>query len=281
MLVFVRYLFALFHRYVLKLTHRLTASLQASLLSLVISGAVAMPAENLNHRIKLEGHGSPTVILESGLGDTLDVWSGVQPLIAARCARTLAYNRAGYLGSDPSGEPRDSETIVAELRAELQRQKINPPYVLVGHSLGGLYMQYFARNYPQEVVGLVLVDSTHWQEHLDMGKEANTPYTARTAVTLFMPWIMRREINDSVAAGQQVHASPRAGEIPTIVLSSTRGPTGETPAARARAARLQDEIAADFPGARHVRVEDSGHYIQRDHPEAVIQAARTLAGCKP
>jgi pimeloyl-ACP methyl ester carboxylesterase len=84
-----------------------------------------------------------------------------------------------------------------------------------------------------------------------------------------------------VAAGEQVHASPLAVSTPTIVLSSTRGPVGETPPARALAARLQDEIAADFPEADHVRVNDSGHYIQKDKPEVVVEAARKLAGCKP
>jgi pimeloyl-ACP methyl ester carboxylesterase len=255
--------------------------LQAWLLSLFVSGAFAIPADSLHHRVKLEGKGTRTVILESGLGDTLDVWNTVQPLNAAGCARTLAYNRAGYLGSDNSNAPRDSATIVSELRAELKRQNIKPPYVLVGHSLGGLYMQYFARNFPQEVAGLVLVDSTHWEQSLQMGNPANTPYNSRTAVTLFMPWIMRREISDSTAAGAQVHASPTPFGVRTIVLSSTRGPTGETPSARALAARLQDEIAADFPDADHVRVNDSGHYIQRDHPEVVVEAARKLAGCKP
>jgi pimeloyl-ACP methyl ester carboxylesterase len=255
--------------------------LQASLLPLVVTGVFATPADTLHHRVKLEGKGNRTVILESGLGDTLEVWKTVQPLIAAGCARTLAYNRAGYIGSDNSNAPRDSATIVGELRAELKRQNIKPPYVLVGHSLGGLYMQYFARNYPQEVAGLVLVDSTHWEQRLDMGNQANTPYNSRTAVTLFMPWIMRREITDSADAGKQVHDSPTAASIPTIVLSSTRGPTGETPSARALAARLQDEIAADFPAANHVRVNDSGHYIQRDQPEIVVEAARKLAGCKP
>lgn len=257
------------------------ARLQALLLSFFVAVALAVPAESLHHRVRLEGRGTPTVILESGLGDTLDVWNAVQPLIASSCARTLAYNRAGYLGSDPSNLPRDAVTIVAELRGELQRQHIRPPYILVGHSLGGLYMQYFARNYPQEVAGLVLVDSTNWEQHLDPGTQANTPYNSRTAVTLFMPWIVRREIRDSIAAGEQVHASPHIDGIPTIVLSSTRGPAGETPAARALAARLQDEIAADFPGASRIRVSDSGHYIQRDHPEAVAEAVRRLARCRP
>jgi pimeloyl-ACP methyl ester carboxylesterase len=255
--------------------------LQAAVLSLFATGDFAIPAESLHHRVKLEGRGARTVILESGLGDTLDVWKSVQPLIAAGCARTLSYNRAGYLGSDNSNAPRDSETIVAELRAELKRQNIRPPYVLVGHSLGVLYMQYFARNYPEEVAGLVLVDSTHWEQRLAMGNQANTPYTSRTAVTFFIPWIMRREISDSLIAGNHGHASPTAPGVPTIVLSSTRGPTGETPSERALAARLQDEIAADFPAADHVRVNDSGHYIQREHPEVVIEAARKLAGCKP
>jgi len=257
---------------------KLFASVQALLLCLIGTEATAVPEADAHHIVRMEGHGPRTVILEAGLGDTLNVWKDVQAGIATNCTRTLAYNRAGYEGSDPANGPRDSETIVAELRGELRRRNINPPYVLVGHSLGGLYMQYFARNYPKEVVGLLLVDSTHWHQGLKVSG-ANTPYAGRTAVTLFMPWIMRRELIDSDAAGQQVHASPQAHGFPTIVLSSTRGPPGETPATRAIAADMQDEIAADYPDASHVRVADSGHYIQRDQPAVVIAAARRLAGC--
>ena len=238
----------------------------------------ATTGEQLRHRVRIEGRGATTVILESGLGDTLDAWNGVQTPIADHCARTLAYNRAGYADSDPADGPRDAATIVAELREELARRNIGPPYVLVGHSLGGLYMQYFARQYPAEVSGLVLVDSTHWNQQLQVDAEANTPYTQRRAVTLFMPLIARRELEASVAAGKQVHASPRAGEVHTIVLSSTHGALGEAPVLRTQAARLQEDIAADFPAARQIRV-DSGHYIQRDQPEVVINSVRELAGC--
>jgi pimeloyl-ACP methyl ester carboxylesterase len=258
---------------------KLFARVQPLLLCLMSAHAMATADVDPHHIVRLEGHGARTVILEAGLGDTMDVWKDVQSRIAAGCTRTLSYNRAGYEGSDPAMGPRDSETIVAELRAELKRRNINPPYVLVGHSLGGLYMQYFARNYPKEVAGLVLVDSTHWHQGMVVDSSANTPYVGRTAVTLFMPWIMRREIADSATAGQQVHASPEAEGFPTIVLSSTRGPVGESPTSRALSVDMQDEIAADFPGAEHVRVADSGHYIQRDHPEAVVGAARELAGC--
>ena len=249
------------------------------LLAAITSSAVAVPADELHHRVKIEGHGTHTVVLESGLGDTLDVWKKIQPKIATRCTRTVAYNRAGYDGSDPALGPRDAATIVGELRAELKRRNLPPPYVLVGHSLGGLYMQYFARNFPDEVSGLVLIDSTHWNQGLHLDNAANTPYAGRTAVTLFMPWIMRRELGDSETAGEQVHASPTPRSIPTIVLSSTLALQGETPPSRANSARMQDEIAADYPNSRHVRVEDSGHYIQRDRPEVVVHAIRELAGC--
>jgi pimeloyl-ACP methyl ester carboxylesterase len=240
----------------------------------------AVSKDSLSHQMRIVGQGARTVILESGLGDTLEVWKDIQPRIAAGCARTLAYSRAGYIGSDPAEDGlRDSATIVGELREELAKRNLSPPYVLVGHSLGGLYMQYFARNFPKDVVGLVLVDSTHWNQHMEIDTSANTAYTRGREVTLFMPWIMRREFKDSTPAGEQVHTSPPADFLPTIVLSSTVGPKGETPAARATAARLQDEIAEDFPSAQHIRVEGAGHYIQRDKPEVVIDAVRQLAGC--
>lgn len=241
----------------------------------------AVPADSLqtvHHQVRMEGHGPITVVFEAGLGDTMDVWKQVQGRVAD-CARTVAYDRAGYGGSDPASGPRDSATIVAELRAELRRRNILPPYVLVGHSLGGLYMQYFARNFPHEVAGLLLIDSTHWNQGLSINPIANTPYAGRTEVTLFMPWIMRQELRDSGVAGREVHTSPKV-DVPTIVLSSTVPYPHETLAARERATRLQDEIAADFPGSDHVRVDGSGHYIQRDRPDVVVDAIRKLAGCR-
>jgi len=254
--------------------------LRAVLLVLVsaASSVSASSGERARHKVRIEGHGPLTVVLEAGLGDTLDIWTDVQPLIAASCTRTMAYTRAGYPGSDPPSGPRDAATIVSELRWELKRRGIQPPYVLVGHSLGGLHMQYFARQYPDEIEGLLLVDSTHWNQQLDLRPHASDP-SGRRSTVLFLPWIMQRELIDSTSAGEQVNVSPHASGVPTIVLSRTRALHGETPASQALAEKLQEEIAADFPAARHVRVDDSGHYIQRDRPDVVVAAARELAGC--
>jgi len=244
----------------------------------VASTVSASSGEHARHKVRIDGRGPLTVVLEAGLGDTLDVWTDVQPLIAAHCTRTIAYTRAGYPGSDPASGPRDAATIVSELRWELKRRGILPPYVLVGHSLGGLHMQYFARQYPDEIEGLLLVDSTHWNQHLDLRPDASKTL-GRSSTVLFLPWIMQRELIGSSSAGEQVDASPHAGGFPTIVLSRTQALHGETPASRALAEKLQDEIAAAFPAARHMRVDGSGHYIQRDRPDVVVAAARELAGC--
>jgi pimeloyl-ACP methyl ester carboxylesterase len=249
--------------------------------SFAMCTATAAPVAHpeLHHRVHIEGEGARTIVMESGFGDTLDAWATIQPRVAARCARTFSYNRAGYLDSDPALAERDAASIVAELRNELRRRNLSPPYVLVGHSLGGLYMQYFARNFPGEVAGLVLIDSTHWKQGLKIDATANTPYQARTAVTLYMPLVMRHELTDSVDAGREVKASPPANGVPTIVLSSTRVGTDQTPDQRAQAVTLQNEIAADYPNSRHLFVENSGHYIQRDKPDIVIGAIREAAGC--
>ena len=137
------------------------------LLSVVAS--VIVHAAGLPLRMEVQGSGDRTVIFEAGLGDTYEVWQSVQARIGSNCARTVSYTRAGYPGSPRSNAPRDAASIVEELRAALHNRGIDPPYVLVGHSLGGLYMQYFARNHPEEVVGVLLVDPTHW-EHLNRMK---------------------------------------------------------------------------------------------------------------
>ena len=103
------------------------------------------------------GTGGPTVVMDYGLGGLSPLWSLVQPEVA-KFARVCTYDRAGYAWSDPSPEPRTSEQMVKELHLLLDKAGIEGPYVLVGHSLGGLNVRLFASQYPEEVVGMVLVD---------------------------------------------------------------------------------------------------------------------------
>lgn len=106
------------------------------------------------------GQGSPTVLLEAGLGDFSVHWALVQPAVA-QFTRVCAYDRAGLGWSDPSPHPRTSATMVAELQTLLDKAGESAPYLLVGHSFGGIMMRRFAQQDPDSVVGLVLVDSAH------------------------------------------------------------------------------------------------------------------------
>ncbi len=103
------------------------------------------------------GSGRPAVILESGIAASSLSWARVQPQVAA-FARTASYDRAGLGWSNPSKDPRTVEAMVSDLRRLLSSARIPPPYILVGHSFGGLLVRAFANLFPAEVAGLVLVD---------------------------------------------------------------------------------------------------------------------------
>ena len=119
---------------------------------------VGLPdARKLN--IRCLGKGAPTVILESGFGADSQGWGRVQPIVAAT-TRVCAYDRAGYGYSDPGLPPRDGATIARELDRGLRAAGVSGPFVVVGHSAGGLYARLFAARRPRDVVGLVFVDSS-------------------------------------------------------------------------------------------------------------------------
>lgn len=101
------------------------------------------------------GVGSPTVILESGALDSSRQWDRVQAEVA-KTTRVCSYDRAGFGWSDPGPEPRTSRQMAVELHTPLTKSGVNSPYVLVGHSFGGLNVRLFAELYPTEVGGMVL-----------------------------------------------------------------------------------------------------------------------------
>jgi pimeloyl-ACP methyl ester carboxylesterase len=110
--------------------------------------------------INCVGRGSPTAVLDGGSGEWSAHWVWVQQEVSAT-TRVCAYDRAGMGWSEMGPEPRDAKQISSELHALLEGTNIEGPYVLVGHSFGGLYMQTYAARYPDEVAGMVLVESSH------------------------------------------------------------------------------------------------------------------------
>lgn len=219
----------------------------------------------------LTGKGRPAVVFESGLGGTMDWWAKVFPELA-KDTTAFAYNRPGYGDSAPAATPRDSDHVVDELRGVLRDLGLRPPYVLVGHSLGGLYMQLYARRHPDEVAALVLVDSTHPEQLKGAGAREHWPFWLRAAMGVGTNAAAKAELDALDATGQAVLALPPPVGMPVFVLSAEQ-PLREKSALADDANAKRRDIVRLYPGATQIWV-DSGHGIPLDKPEAVIAAIR-------
>jgi pimeloyl-ACP methyl ester carboxylesterase len=150
--------------------------------------AVAMPGQLVDvgpYRLHLECTGSrgPTVILEPGAGGSAASGELIAPAVAGD-TRVCVYDRAGRGWSDPAASPPDGAQIATDLHRLLDRANVPGPYVLAGHSFGGLYVRTYAAKYPEEVAGLVLVDSTAANNNPVSRSEAGSYSVLRHASSL-------------------------------------------------------------------------------------------------
>ena len=266
--------------------------------------------------LECAGQGSPTVVLEAGFRTRADLWSDdliqpeaprtmVLPGVAA-FTRVCAYDRPGTTTvtegellpsrSDPVAMPRTAAESVHDLHALLATAAVPGPYVLVGHSYGGMLMRLYASTYPDEVVGMVLVDA--FSEGLEEQMTAEQ-WTAYAEIFQPVPEALAGyadlEFTDLDLSAAQVREATEAAPLPPrpqspgvpfplVVLSRGQpmampadlpgGLTGEG-LERAWTAE-QDRLAALLPDARHVIARESEHYIQLQQPELVIAAVQQV-----
>lgn len=249
----------------------------AVLLAMLLFGCASLPNAtsekigNRNVEFALTRHDTVPVIFENGLGGRMEWWKEVLPEIS-KDTTTFAYNRPGYGNSDPVSTPRDGLHIVDELRALLRSQGLKPPYILVGHSLGGLYMQLFARRYPEEVSALILVDSTHPQQLDGEGALEKHSFLVRGILGILIVGTAKDELDMLPQTGKQVLALPTLSNKPVFVLSASK-PLEEKSKIADDANEKRKDIARLYPGAQQVWV-DSGHVIPLEKPESIIHAIR-------
>lgn len=214
------------------------------------------------------------VVFENGLRATVDGWRGVIDRLPPE-ASVFAYNRPGYGQSEKTDTPRDGGTVVEELRQLLRQKGMQPPYILVGHSLGGLYMQLFARRYPGEVAGLVLVDAVYPGA---IKKPEDFPLLTRAAKGLFFSNTVNREVDNIHRTGEQVAALATIDDKPVIQMVNR--PTGATAipvdfGVVDTDPRTAARIRTMYPKATTIFL-DSDHQMQQQDPAAVADAIRTL-----
>jgi len=261
--------------------------------------------------IDCTGQGTPTVILESGLGDSFFSWQKVQPKIA-QFTRVCSYDRAGLGYSDSSPHPRTSKVFAEELHTLLHNAGIPAPYILVGHSMGGFDVRLYASLYRSEVAGMVLVDSSHPEQQKRLPPALNDMDASWLREQEFMAFTMpfgiprlmgfcgpdaevraaecnfhngREGVAESKAisasAAQAAKAGP-LGDMPlTVISEDPNNSQPDLPEDLVKPAsdawqQMQDELAHLSTRGTHMIAKNSGHFIQFDRPDVVIEAVRKV-----
>ena len=251
------------------------------------------------HRLHVwcSGSGTPSVILETGLGGSSADWGFVQPQVA-KFTRVCSYDRAGMGYSDPGPSPRTTRRIASELSQLLDRTGVTVPVVLVGASIGGLAVRLFASEHPERVAGLVLVDASHEDQDAQVPRVAPfvpllsslgifrllavtfgpPPGTLAPAVrgfaeaTGFRAAAYRAAVDEFThlrQSAEEVRATRRQLNIPVIVVTAGRG-------ADAAWLKLQhDQVALSQRGCQII-AEESGHAIALGQPEVVVRAVQSI-----
>lgn len=254
---------------------KVIAILMVALLSgcATMQGIVTEKIDNRHVEYALAKHGSATIVFESGLWGKSTSWAKVFTEIS-KDTTAFAYSRPGHGKSDLVSTPRDGAHIVQELRMLLRSKGLYPPYVLVGHSLGGLYMQLFARRYPEEVKALILVDSAHPAQLKGQGSPEKWPAWFHLFYVMATSPVEKEEVGGMNATGESVLSLPSFTGKPVIVLSALQ-PMKEKSESDDDANEKRKDITRLYPGARQIWV-DSGHNIHLEKPELVIAAIREV-----
>jgi pimeloyl-ACP methyl ester carboxylesterase len=261
--------------------------------------------------LRCQGEGSPTVVLEAGATGASPMWGWIQPDLA-RHYRVCAYDRAGLGWSEPTEQPRDALHLAEDLHTLLERARVPGPYVLVGHSLGGLLLRVYVDRYPEQVVGMAFIDPTHPDQRERFPEDARRgfsgamsffryglPALTRLGVpraTGMMDWMAgelppeyrapfkaqlvstrhadaaAREWASFDVMAAQVRATRGLGALPFLVISASESPESIRPVW----GELQRELATLSTRSRHLTVAGADHGSLLLNPEHARQVAAAL-----
>jgi pimeloyl-ACP methyl ester carboxylesterase len=237
--------------------------------------------------IKETGKGKPTVIIEAGLGSGYDAYDTLQTALSPH-AKVVSYDRPGLGESGKSPNPRTLPNYVNELRLLLEKEDIDPPYILVGHSLGGLIVRYFAHKYPNDVAGLVLIDcipegwfsylmSTHSKEEIEALNKAIDPELNNSKGVTQDEW---REFQNNCELIKGVRLSKHipVRVITAIQYGEAQKALGYHPEDMQIWAQMQANSMSNSTNAKQIITDKSGHSVQETEPELIIDSIMELVG---
>lgn len=248
--------------------------------------------------MRCTGKGSPVIVIDTGVGDTSERWQSIQAQIA-QITRVCTYDRAGYGASEPGPLPRHSQRAADELKQLLENAGIKRPYLLVGHSLGGLNVQVFADRYLELVAGLILLDPAplpfisgqafpdlyrmleQQAAELQQWTEAarQSPDAEAQAKVNYLEAVASEHAALIAESASQVAAIASFGSIPLVVIGSGK----PNPAFGEQAEAFQQfwieqnrALALKSTNGAFVLAQESGHYLHEDAPDVVLDAIRQM-----
>lgn len=231
---------------------------------------------------KYSRKGDPSVIFIAGLGDSCETWIEVQDRILLE-ASTLSYDRANIGKSQKAPVPRTCRDLVEELSELLLVLDLEPPYILVGHSFGGLVARLYASLYPQFISGIVLVDAAPEYKELAYEKVLPEKLVAENREYYENPMLNSERI-DKIQSYKQIVDHFQESDIPLSII--TRGlpdiGDGEWPSQEILEIeqRLQAEFLRLSTSSKQRIAGHSGHYIHHDEPEIVIDEIMAMLEAK-
>lgn len=238
----------------------------------------------------VSGHGAPTVVLETGLGAQSAEWQTIQSALAVHC-RVFRYDRLGRGASEHPSTVRHAGHLVDELHTLLHATATSPPYLMVGHSFGGLLARGFAQRYRDEVCGLVLVESMHPRQFDVFGNAFPPPSRSDTPEQASMRtfWTGGWRIPDATPERLDLPVSldmyreiAPLGNLPVTVITAGAYSNSRFFPATTRAALqsqwedLQRELLQLSTHAHQIMAPASQHFVQRDDPDVVIKAVLAM-----
>jgi pimeloyl-ACP methyl ester carboxylesterase len=254
-----------------------------------------------------KGEGEITVILESGIGANMLDWVKIIPEVS-RTTKVCAYDRGGYGWSDRGPKPRLTSVLAEELNHLLQASNLSPPYIMVGHSFGGLIVQYFAYLYPELIKSIILIDSMHPQQFqlfekagidIPTSPSRGLIYASRDVLTYGFPEHMKdiayqlassdktrsfmfNELRNLIKSSEEVQTITLP-DLPLTVLvhgNNEWKKIAKNGTMEKLWIQMQKSFIKDKGKDKLIVVEESGHQIHLDHPKFVIKAIKNMISKK-
>jgi len=231
----------------------------------------------------LSGTGVPPIVLFSGAGVSLQGWQPLYPGIE-KLGTVLGWNRFGMQGSDAPPENQSGTVVLGSLRELLGYNGLQPPFVLVAHSLGGLFANLFARLYPDQVAGVLFLEASHPADEEALQRDESELVKSLGRVIplpeVFFEPNLRAELACVEETLREIESAGPFPDVPLRVITGGLAPRGAQMSPGAVAARRanQQALARLSPWGKQVVAQQSGHFPQMTEPGLVVRVLSDLVG---